>query len=118
MSKHLKIVSLEYQGFTGSKRKRTAFIQYETAVGRHGSEQFRIKKEFNLGGANEGSASEWNGVKVSEQQSASEWNGLKVTEQQREANVLARTLRGKLKKKKNRDSKAATKLNEFKSSRQ
>lgn len=105
MSKHLKIKSLEYQGFTGSKRKRTALIQYETLVGRHGSEQFMSSKLVVSPG-------------VADQGSECEWNGVKVTKEQREANVLARTLRGKLKKRKNRDSKAATKLNEFKSSRQ
>ena len=105
MSKHLKIKSLEYQGFTGSKRKRTALIQYETLVGRHGSEQFMSSKLVVSPG-------------VADPGSECEWNGVKVTKEQREANVLARTLRGKLKKRKNRDSKAATKLNEFKSSRQ
>ena len=106
MSANLKVLSLEYQTFNpGSKRKRTSLLQYETLVGRHGSEQFMSSKLVVSPG-------------VADQGSECEWNGVKVTKEQREANVLARTLRGKLKKKKNRDSKAATKLNEFKSSRQ
>jgi hypothetical protein len=105
MSANLKVLSLEYQTFNpGIKRKR-ALLQYETLVGRHGSEQFMSSKLVVSPG-------------VADQGSECEWNGVKVTKEQREANVLARTLRGKLKKRKNRDSKAATKLNEFKSSRQ